>query len=110
MYKTTGMTTKQNEIYLKFSDNKLWMLETDEKGEYESEVTTFALIDNMANAEKHLWALQHKANKARNWLWSSIRCKSIGAMLDTVKFLLKQYPNDKIRALTPDLIVNFYKD
>lgn len=110
VHKQRGAIKMQQEINLKFSDGKLWEIDADETGEYESEVTTFTIIDRIANADKHLWALQHKSNKQRRWLWSSLRCKSIGAMIDTVKIVLAQYPNDKVRAITPDLIVNFYKD
>lgn len=102
-----GNEMKQASYYVQWQEGKFWLLCNDEKGEYQEEVTTFLILDNALNCSFHGVVLQHKAQKARRWLFTSAHCKSIYPLLDYVRMYLGE--NHKVRLVTPDGIIYFTK-
>lgn len=80
---------------------------SDNLGKYQ-ELFNTELTNRTANADKYRWGLSVKTKKQRKYRMLSVQSRSIDALLDhTVEHLNS---GNCVTAMTPDLIINFYKD
>lgn len=97
----------QKTIYVCYSDGRFWQDMSDGLGDYQALFDT-TLADRIANSEKYNWCLSVKTKKQRKYRMMSVQSKSIVALLDHVTEYLN---NDAcILAITPELVIDFYKD
>ena len=97
----------QKTVYVCYSDGKFWQDMHDSLGDYQV-LFDMPLTDRLASSEKYSWSLSVKTKKQRKYRMMSVQSKSIVALLDHVVEYLN---NDAcILAITPDLVIDFYKD
>lgn len=96
----------KREFEIKYSDGKFWMLDSDEFGEYEAEITNFDFINALAQGFKFSVAMKEKAT-SRKWRPCSPMTYTVEAQLPIVKELLKTHY--LVKVLTPDLEIIFFQ-
>lgn len=97
----------QKTISVCYSDGRFWQDMSDGLGDYQA-LFDMTLADRIANSEKYSWSLSVKTKKQRKYRMLSVQSKSIVALLGHVVEYLN---NDAcILAITPDLVIDFYKD
>lgn len=97
----------QKTVYICYSDGKFWQDMSDNLGDYQV-LFDMPLTDRLASAEKYSWSLSIKTKKQRKHRMLSVQSKSIMALSDHIIENLNN--NNEVLAITPELIVNFYKD
>lgn len=97
----------QKTISVCYSDGHFWQDMIDGLGDYQALFDT-TLANRIANSEKYRWSLSVKTKKQRKYRMLSVQSKSISALLDHV---IEYLNNDAcILAITPELVIDFYKD
>ena len=91
---------------IKYSEGKFWQLDTDEYGEYETEITSFDFINKLAYGYRFSVAVKEKIS-SRKWKACSQMTHTIQAQIPLVLELLKT--NYEVNVLTPGLDVIFFK-
>lgn len=87
-----------------YSENKFWIAEQDDRGEYEREVTSWNFANKLANGFR--WGMKYKSPKQRKYRISSIVTLSIEPMLSAIVFHLKE--GETVVVLTPDVEIIFF--